>query len=92
MQYHLVNAGCGCRIPSSHIENMGPTNSAPIQRLIKELKKTDMVQDYSGGNRTRSVVYLKSGRVVLSSVSIETLESRYEAGDKNSKAYLTTEV
>ena len=42
----------------------------------KNKKKEGKVYDYTGGKKTASVIYLTSGELVLTTVSLETLNQR----------------
>ena len=44
-------------------------NSQPVIRLIKESKKNNNCFDISQGNKTRAVIVLKTGKIILSAVN-----------------------
>jgi regulator of extracellular matrix RemA (YlzA/DUF370 family) len=50
--------------------------SAPIKRLIQEAKDDGRAIDATYGRKTRAVIVMDSGHIVLSSLITETLASR----------------
>ena len=50
--------------------------SAPIKRLVQEAKDSKMAVDATCGRRTRAVIIMDSGHVILSAVQPETVASR----------------
>lgn len=50
--------------------------SAPIKRLVSEARETKKAIDVTFGRRTRSVLIMDDGHVILSSVSPETIALR----------------
>ncbi len=54
-------------------------DSAPIKRIIQEVKEEGMLIDASFGRSTRSVLMMDNGNVVLSSLETETISERIAA-------------
>ena len=54
-------------------------DSAPIKRIIQEVKEDGMLIDASFGRSTRSVLMMDNGNVVLSSLETETISERIAA-------------
>lgn len=52
-------------------------DSQPVIRLIKESKKNNNCFDISQGNKTRAVIVLKTGKIILSAVNSKTIKNRY---------------
>ena len=59
---------------------IGP-ESAPIKRIVQEAKDEGMAVDATYGRRTRAVIIMDSGHVVLSAVQPETVASRLDKED-----------
>lgn len=69
----MLNVGGGAFVKIEEIEVIAPPESAPLKRLVSDSKDNDTCIDLTYGKRTKSVLVLKSGKVVLSSVTTQTL-------------------
>lgn len=59
-------------------------DSSPVKRLRKNAEEKGRLIDATSGNRTRSVVVLSTGQVVLTSLNTKTLWQRaHKAGTFN---------
>ena len=76
----LVNIGFGNIVSVDRIISIVSPESAPIKRIVQEAKDSKMAIDATYGRRTRSVIIMDSGHVVLSALQPETVASR---ADKN---------
>ena len=72
----LINVGVNSFVKISEIETISPPESAPVKRLVNTAKDNNTCVELTYGKRVKSVIVLKSGRVVLSSVLPQTLASR----------------
>ncbi len=73
-----VNIGFGNSVTKGDITAVVQPNSAPIKRFIKQKQESAMVIDATMGKRLRAVIALRSGYVVLSAISVNSLISRIE--------------
>lgn len=55
-------------------------DSAPIKRLIQNGKESGIVIDVTQGRRTKSVIIMENGRLVLSALLPETISGRAGSG------------
>lgn len=69
----MLNVGGGAFVKIEEIEVIAPPESAPLKRLVSDSKDNDTCIDLTYGKRTKSILVLKSGKVVLSSVTTQTL-------------------
>ncbi len=69
----MLNVGGGAFVKIEEIEVIAPPESAPLKRLVSDSKDNDTCIDLTYGKRTKSVLVLKSGKAVLSSVTTQTL-------------------
>lgn len=69
----MLNVGGGAFVKIEEIEAIAPPESAPLKRLVSDSKDNDTCVDLTYGKRTKSILVLKSGKVVLSSVTTQTL-------------------
>lgn len=74
----LVNIGFGNMVSKDRIISIISPESAPIKRMIQDAKDTKMAIDATYGRRTRSVIIMDSGHIVLSAVQPETIANRAE--------------
>lgn len=76
----LVNIGFGNIVNSERVISIVSPDSAPIKRMVQEAKDNKTAIDATYGRRTRAVLIMDSGHVVLSAVQPETVAARM---DKN---------
>ena len=76
----LINIGFGNIVAAERIISIVSPESAPIKRLVQEAKDNKTAIDATYGRRTRSVIIMDSGHVVLSAVQPETIAGRADSG------------
>ena len=72
----MINVGTNSFVMISEIETISPPESAPIKRLVNTAKDEGRCIEVTYGKRVKSVIVLKSGKVVLSVVLPQTLAQR----------------
>jgi len=73
----LLNVGFYNFVLTHKIVALVRCDSAPIKRLVQQLRhEGTRLIDATQGRRTRCVIFLDSGQVVLSALSQETLAKR----------------
>ena len=72
----LINIGYGNMISSSRVVAVVSSESAPVRRIIQDARDKGVLIDATCGRRTRSVLVMDSGHVILSAVQPETLALR----------------
>ena len=77
----LVNIGFGNIVSANRIIAIVSPESAPIKRIVQEAKDNKMAVDATLGRKTRAVIIMDSGHVVLSALQPETLVARAEKND-----------
>ena len=80
---NLVNIGYGNMVSAQRILAIVSPESAPIRRMIQDGRDEHKVIDATCGRRTRAVVLLDTGHMILSPLQTETLSQRTE--DKTQK-------
>ena len=78
----LINIGYGNIVSAHKIVTIVSPESAPIKRIITEAKESGMAVDATYGRRTRAVIIMDSGHVILSAVQPETVAGRLEEEEK----------
>ncbi len=72
----LVNIGFGNIISIDRVVAIVSPESAPIKRLIQDAKDSGNAIDATCGRKTRAVLIMDSGHVILSAVQPETVAGR----------------
>jgi regulator of extracellular matrix RemA (YlzA/DUF370 family) len=80
MSFKLINVGFGNTVPACRIIGVVGNDSLPVKRSVGEAKEKQMLIDATQGRKTRAVVYVDSGHLVLSSLRPETIAARSENG------------
>lgn len=76
----LLNIGFGNMVSVGRIISIVSPEAAPIKRMIQESKDNKMSVDATCGRRTKAVIVMDSGHVVLSALQPETLAGRLDTG------------
>lgn len=85
MDIKLVNIGFGNIVSANRIISIISPESAPIKRIIQEARDKGMLVDATYGRRTRAVVVVDSGHIILSAVQPETVANRLVAQTADSE-------
>ena len=72
----LLNVGRNNFVVASRILSIVTWEASAIKKSVQNAKDNDLVINATCGKKTRSVIFLDNGRVVLSSVQPETLALR----------------
>ena len=80
----LVNIGFGNMVSKERIISIISPESAPIKRMIQDSKDSKMAIDATYGRRTRAVIIMDSGHIILSAVQPETIANRAETSQTDS--------
>ena len=74
----LINIGFGNIVSANRIIAIVSPDSAPIKRMVQEAKDNGTAVDATYGRRTRAVVIMDSGHIILSAVQPETVAGRLD--------------
>ncbi len=72
----LINIGFGNMVAAARIIAIVSPESAPIKRIIQDVRDKGMLVDATYGRRTRAVIVMDSGNVILSAIQPETIAGR----------------
>jgi regulator of extracellular matrix RemA (YlzA/DUF370 family) len=72
----LINIGFGNMVSASRLVAIVSPDSAPIKRIIQDVKERGQLIDATYGRRTRAVLIMNSGHVILSAIQPETVAGR----------------
>ena len=78
MGIELVHIGFGNILAMNRVIAMASPNSAPTKRTIQEGKNKGQLIDMTNGRRTKAVIFLDSGHIVLSALAPETITGRLQ--------------
>lgn len=73
----LLNIGYGNMINAEKMISIVGPDAAPIKRMIQTAKDEGMAIDATCGRRTRAVIFMEGGYLVLSALLPETISNRY---------------
>ena len=76
----LINIGFGNLVSAERIISIISPESAPIKRMIQDVREKGLLIDASFGRSTRSVIIMDSGNVVLSALPCDVLAARINEG------------
>lgn len=74
----LINVGFGNIVALDRIITIVNPDSAPIKRLVQDAKDSKMAIDATYGRKTRAVIVMDSGHIVLSALQPETVAARLD--------------
>ena len=72
----LINIGFGNMVSAGRLLAVISPESAPIKRIIQDTREKGLLIDATFGRRTRAVLVMDSGHVILSALQPETVASR----------------
>lgn len=76
MTTELIHIGFGNYVSASHMIGIASPAGAPIKRLIHEGRAKGATIDMTSGRRTKAVLFMENGAVVLAAIAPETIENR----------------
>ena len=77
MDIKLINIGFGNIVSAQRVITIIGPESAPIKRIIQDGRDKGVVIDATYGRRTRAVLIMDSGHIVLSALQPETISNRF---------------
>lgn len=72
----LVNIGYGNIVNMDKVVSIVRADAAPIKRMIQIAKDNNQAIDATCGRKTKSVLVMDSGQMVLSALLPDTIENR----------------
>jgi len=72
----LVNIGFGNVVSASRMVAIVSPDSAPIKRIISDVREQGLLVDATYGRRTRAVIVMDTGHIILSAIAPETVAGR----------------
>ena len=75
----VFSVGFGNYVSRERVVAVVGVDSSPIRRAIQESRKDGSLVDASQGRKTKSVLFMDDGRLVVSGLGPETLAKRIES-------------
>lgn len=73
----LINVGFGNLVNADKVMAVVSPVGAPVKRLVSRAREDGDVIDATQGRKTKAVLFLTEGRVVLSALQPETIGKRF---------------
>lgn len=74
----FINIGFGNIVSSSRVIAIVSPDAAPIKRIVQDAKDKGTAIDATCGRKTRAVLIMDSGNIILSAIQTETIASRLD--------------
>lgn len=79
MNTELIHIGFGNVLVVNRVIAMLSPNSAPTKRMVQQGRSSGMLVDMTNGRRTKAVLIMDSGHIVLAAIAPETIAGRLTA-------------
>ena len=76
VEIRLVNIGFGNMVSANRLIAVISPESAPVKRIVSEARSRGNLLDATFGRKTRAVLVMDSGHIVLSAIHPETVANR----------------
>ena len=76
MERELIHIGFGNIVAMNRVIAIASPNSAPTKRSIQEARNKGTLIDMTNGRKTKAVIFIDSGHVVLAALVPETIAGR----------------
>lgn len=76
MSIQLLNIGFGNMVSANRVMAIISPESAPIKRMVQDARDKGLLIDATYGRKTRAVLAMDSGQIVLSAIQPETVAHR----------------
>lgn len=76
MSFSLINIGFGNMAAAARVMAIISPESAPVKRMIQDSRDKGELIDATYGRKTRAVLIMDSGQIILSAVRLETISHR----------------
>ena len=74
----LVHIGFGNILAMNRVIAIASPNSAPTKRTMQEGRNKGLLIDMTSGRRTKAVIFIDSGHIVLAALAPETIAGRLQ--------------
>lgn len=85
MGIELVHIGFGNILAMNKVVAIASPNSAPTKRIIQEGRNKGLLIDMTNGRRTKAVIFIDSGHIILAALAPETISGRLQVNREDSE-------
>lgn len=78
---YIINIGYGNMVNADKVISIIKPDAAPVKRLIQQAKDNGNALDATCGRKTKSVIVIDNGLIVLSALLPETIAQRINSND-----------
>lgn len=78
MGIKLINIGYGNFVSAARLVAIVSPDGAPIKRMVQDARERSKLVDASCGRRTRAVIIMDDGHIVLSALQPDTVAHRLD--------------
>lgn len=82
MNFTLLNIGFGNMVMANKVVAIISPESAPIKRMVQDGRERNVLIDATFGRKTRSVLMMDNGQIILSALQPETISHRVVFADE----------
>ena len=79
----LVNIGFGNLVNAQRVLAVIAPDSAPVKRMIQDARDKGVLIDATFGRKTKTVLVMDSGHIVLSGILLESVGTRLASEDED---------
>lgn len=83
MNTQLIHIGFGNIIAISRVIAIISPGSAPTKRMVQEGKAKGLLIDMTNGRKTKAVIVIDTGHIVLAALNPETITGRLTASQED---------
>jgi regulator of extracellular matrix RemA (YlzA/DUF370 family) len=83
MNFNLMNIGFGNMVMGNKVVAVISPESAPIKRMVQEARERNVLIDATFGRKTRAVLMMDNGQIILSALQPETISHRIVCVDED---------
>lgn len=74
----VISVGFGNYVAGDRVVAITSTESSPIRRIVQEARKKGVLIDATQGRRSKSVLFIDDGRILVSGLGPDTLAKRMD--------------
>lgn len=83
----FINVGYGNSVNGDKVISIVAPEAAPIKRMIQQAKDEGKAVDATCGRKTRAVLVMENGNIVLSALLPDTILNRYYGKDSKGEEH-----
>lgn len=77
---NFINIGFGNAVSCAGVVAVVNPDASPIRRLVQNAREKDLCVDATQGRKTKAVLVMNSGHIILSALGPDTLTRRFNSG------------